>query len=187
MWVFVMLSAIAADSSQTTLVNPATLNAANNSGTRPLEHRTTKSSVAESTSFIVRSYVAHAPPDQVAQHCESLCCQIYERFLPRNGTPAWQPKCEVVLHATRQSHRHAVGPAGTQTVGSSLIRVRSGRILKRQIDLLAEDRNLALSALPHELIDVFFAERFPNTCAPAVGRRRPCAAERHRRQTSPAP
>jgi hypothetical protein len=72
----------------------------------------------------------------------------------------------VVLHRTRQSYLAAVGRGGEETVGSSVVGIDGGRILRRRIDLLAEDWNRALSALPHELAHVFFAELFPNAAPP---------------------
>jgi hypothetical protein len=42
----------------------------------------------------------------------------------------------------------------------------AGRIFKRRIDLLGEDRDWALSALPHELVHVLLAEHFPNAAPP---------------------
>lgn len=120
----------------------------------------------ESTNFVVQSYLRPARADEVARHCETLCHQLRRRCLGTEEAPSWNPKCEVVIHPTRQSYLEAVGQGGGQTVGSSVIGIDAGRILNRRIDLLAEDRNRALSALPHELVHVLFAELFPNAAPP---------------------
>ncbi|MBI2478677.1 MAG: hypothetical protein HYV60_08600 [Planctomycetia bacterium] len=121
---------------------------------------------SESTNFVVRSYLAQPRADEDARHCESLCCELHKTLLGEEEARVWQPKCEVVLHPSRGSYLQAVGRGGEQTVGSSAIRIKSGKVLHRRIDLLADDRSRALSALRHELIHVLFAELFPQAVPP---------------------
>ncbi|MDA1052094.1 MAG: hypothetical protein O3C40_16640 [Planctomycetota bacterium] len=112
------------------------------------------------------SHLVQPRADEVAQHCEALCRQLHETLLGEGKSRAWQPKCEVMLHPSRPSYMRAVGSGGTQTIGSSAIRIQSGKVLHRRIDLLAEDRSRALSALRHEMIHVLFAELFPEAAPP---------------------
>lgn len=121
---------------------------------------------SESNNFVVRSYLAQPQADEDARHCESLCCELHKTLLGEEKSRVWQPKCEVVLHASSSSYLRAVGRGGAQTVGSSAIRIKSGKVLHRRIDLLADDRSRALSALRHELIHVLFAELFPQAVPP---------------------
>jgi hypothetical protein len=78
----------------------------------------------------------------------------------------WQPKCKIVLHADRQEYVNTVGRGASQTVGSSAISLSGGRVTRRRIDLLAVDVDQGLSALPHELVHVLFADAFPTTAPP---------------------
>jgi hypothetical protein len=78
----------------------------------------------------------------------------------------WQPKCQLVLHSSQSSYRRATGQGSGQTVGSTLINIRSGRVSERRIDLLVEHADQALAALPHELTHVLLADLFPASPPP---------------------
>jgi len=166
MWTLIVLSVIAMEPTQTAPIreasfatNPAPESSAPSPFTRPTRF-------SESSNFVVRSYLAQPRADEVARHCETLCGQLHDALLGEDESRVWQPKCEVVLHPSRLSYRQAVGRGGGETVGSSAIRIRSGKIFQRRIDLLAEDRDRALSALRHEMIHVLFAELFPENAPP---------------------
>jgi hypothetical protein len=120
----------------------------------------------ESTNFVVRSRLARGRADQAAKECEAISRQLCEDICGPKGIDGWKPKCEVILHASQSSYLDAVGPAGTQTVGSSTIRISEGRTLERRIDLLVQDPDSVLAAFPHEFIHVLFAERFPHALPP---------------------
>jgi hypothetical protein len=163
MWLFVAIVSIGAGPSPAPEMVPVKLATAVSVRPAPT---LTKTRRFESINFVVQSYLHPARADEVAGRCETLCLQLRRRCLGAEETPSWNPKCEVVLHSTRQSYLAAVGQGGGQTVGSSVIGIDGGRILHRRIDLLAEDRDRALSALPHELVHVLFAELFPNAAPP---------------------
>ena len=155
MWILVLVSVVGMDS------NPAPGQAIGGPSTKATATR-----FSESNNFLVRSYLAQPQADEDARHCESLCCELHKTLLGEEESRVWEPKCEVVLHPSRASYLKSVGSGGAQTVGSSAIRIQSGKVLHRRIDLLAEDRSRALSALRHELIHVLFAELYPNTMPP---------------------
>ncbi|MGD9636038.1 MAG: hypothetical protein AB7G28_03095 [Pirellulales bacterium] len=78
----------------------------------------------------------------------------------------WNPKCTVVLHASRSNYLAAVGGSGSQTIGTSTISLSAGRVTQRRIDLLAVDPAKGLAALPHELVHVLFVDAFPQAAPP---------------------
>jgi hypothetical protein len=102
----------------------------------------------------------------VARTCEALRRQLHEQLAAPAEWDRWEPPCEVVLHTTRASYLQAVGAAGAQTVGSSAVRFRGRQVVARRIDLLAETREQALAALPHELVHVVLAQLFPDAAPP---------------------
>jgi hypothetical protein len=159
MWTLIVLSVIGMEPPQSAPVREAAFAAASSPAAKPIR-------ISESNNFIVRSLLAQPRADQVAEHCETLCRQLHVTLLGEDESPAWLPKCEVVLHPSRASYLRAVDQGGAQTVGSSAIRIKSGKTLERRIDLLAEDRSRSLSALRHEMVHVMFAELFPDEMPP---------------------
>lgn len=123
-------------------------------------------STAETSRFVINSFVNGPKAMDVANHCESLCSHLRANVFELSPNERWQPKCHVVLHKSREAYKRAVGSNGSQTVGSSTITFVAGRVSQRRIDLLAVDWKQGLSALPHELVHVLFADAFPKTAPP---------------------
>jgi hypothetical protein len=121
---------------------------------------------AESRNFKVTTFIGGPHATDVVRHCESICGELRRNVFGIGEPRFWQPKCQVMLHGTRQAYRNAVGTAGAHTVGSSEITSAGGRVTRRRIDLLTMDTNSDLSALPHELVHVLFADAFPATVPP---------------------
>lgn len=91
--------------------------------------------------------------------CESLKEELSTLWGIAPSKQPWNPRCEIVLHATLQSYINEVGQEGAQTKGCSYIGLDNGRIVARRIDLVLE-KDGSLSALPHELTHVVVADRF---------------------------
>lgn len=121
---------------------------------------------SESVNFSVRHLGSRLTAKSIANECELIRTRLQLRLLGEESATAWQPKCVVVLHATRPSYLQAVGPGGGQTVGSSLVRSDAGNVVERRIDLLVEDRDKGLAALPHEMVHVLLGEVFPDAPVP---------------------
>jgi hypothetical protein len=121
---------------------------------------------AESQNFVVRSFLGGPAASDVAEKCESVCGQLRRDVFGLGAAAHWQPKCRVVLHATRQDYLRAVGPGASQTVGTSAISISGGRVTQRRIALLAVDAAQGLSAMPHEMVHVLFVDAFPNDPPP---------------------
>lgn len=119
-----------------------------------------------STNFLVRSFDGGPHATDVARHCEDVCRQLREEVFGLEPSARWQPKCMIVLHASRASYAAAVGPGAMQTIGSSTVSLSGGRVTKRRVDLLAVDPARGLAAAPHELVHVLFVDAFPTTPPP---------------------
>jgi hypothetical protein len=121
---------------------------------------------ATSPNFVVRSYVGGPAAASVSEHCEQVRRQLGREVFDLDATDSWQPRCTVVLHASRQTYMKAVGAAGQSTAGSTSVTFRAGTIAGRRIDLLVLAADKPLAALPHELAHVLFADAFPTTAPP---------------------
>lgn len=96
---------------------------------------------------------------EVLRWCESTRQELGRVWCGKGGLAAWDPRCDVHLHASIDQYLKAVGPSGVQTAGSSWIRIEHQQVVARRIDLLITPGN-ALPALPHELTHVILADRF---------------------------
>jgi hypothetical protein len=114
---------------------------------------------AVSPNFEVIGSSATVDARQVAARCERWRSKLQVYWLQQESAP-WQPRCQIVIHSTRQNYLAAVGRGGgEQTLGSSWIEFRQQKVSLRKIDLLGV-QDLGLTALPHELTHVIFADQF---------------------------
>lgn len=121
---------------------------------------------AESSDFVVRTFVGGPAAADVVRYCDLVCTRLRSEVFALEPAAPWQLKCRVILHATRQDYRDALGSSAAQTVGSSTIRLSGGRVIERRIDLLAVNAEQGLSALPHELVHVLCVDAFPAQAPP---------------------
>jgi hypothetical protein len=122
-------------------------------------NRESKPTEASSDHFYVQASAGGPSAESMLKLCESLRNELQQTWGGKEPPQSWQPKCQVVVHATRAEYLKIVGPGGSQTTGSSLIEVESGKVTSRRIDLLLEPQGI-VSALPHELTHVILADRF---------------------------
>lgn len=102
--------------------------------------------------------------DTVSKAAEASRKQIFERW---SGPPSgvWQPKCEIVVHATADAYSKATGKPGAMT-GHATVRITNGRVTERRIDLRADDTALADNTLPRELTHVVLTDLFSDKPPP---------------------
>ncbi len=113
---------------------------------------------ASAGSFVVRGADVRVDCGHIAQQCEAWRTSLFNKWHRSSAAP-WQPRCEVVIHASRASYAKQVGEGSAQTAGSSLIKFAGGNVVHRRIDLLADAAG-GLTALPHELTHVVLADVF---------------------------
>lgn len=122
--------------------------------------------VAETTNFRVCCDESEALAIDLSRHAESLRAKLRSQWLGEDSGTDWTPKCEVVLHSSRQSYAAAVGRGSERTVGSSLVKVAGGQITNRRVDLVGGQVPYVSAALPHELTHVVLRDRFPTNPIP---------------------
>jgi hypothetical protein len=122
--------------------------------------------VLETANFQVCCEQSESPATYLARHAEVLRHALYDKWLGAHAAKDWNPKCQIVLHSSKQSYVSAVGRGGERTVGSSLVKTDKGHIKSRRIDLLGAGTNFLSAALPHELTHVVLKDRFISTVVP---------------------
>lgn len=116
--------------------------------------------------FVVRSFGGGPKAEAVLTEAERLRNAARRFWLAETATHVWRPRCEVIIHARRDSYLRSVGSNGRNTSGACLIERRGDRITRRRIDLLVA-ANGGLPALPHELTHVVIADCFGSEAPPA--------------------
>ncbi|HEX5498187.1 MAG TPA: hypothetical protein VFX03_03130, partial [Thermomicrobiales bacterium] len=105
--------------------------------------------------------------ESLLQATERMRQDLARRWLGEGGgEQCWRPKCDIVLHATAAGYLRAA-PGGQQTVGCSSIDAADGKIVRRRIDIRADQPGWFDAALGHELTHVVLADRFPDGRLPA--------------------
>jgi len=114
----------------------------------------------ESVSFQIQGQASIDALTALARHCEQLRGELRRCWLgAADGTP-WNPRCQIVLHATAADLQRALGFGPAETSGAASFDVRAGRVVRRRVDLLLEPQPAVPTALAHELTHVVLADRF---------------------------
>ncbi|MBM3980585.1 MAG: hypothetical protein FJ304_09915 [Planctomycetes bacterium] len=100
----------------------------------------------------------------VAKLAEAARKDAFERWSGPTGG-AWQPKCEIAIHATADAYATATGKPAALT-GHATVALSNGRATARRIDLRADDAALAANALPREITHVVLADLFADKPPP---------------------
>ncbi len=114
---------------------------------------------AESANFQIESRAAGFDARQIASSCEQWRSHLQAKWLGGPAESSWNPRCQLVIHARRESYCAAIGRGGEASFGSSWFDAQGAVITARRIDLLV-DASGALSALGHELTHVVLADAF---------------------------
>lgn len=134
----------------------------------PIEesYRRSRWNIIETANFKISSEVSKASATDIAKHAEALRSELVPKWLGSGTTQSWTPKCEIVLHGSRDSYVSAVGRGSERTVGSSLTKNDGPKVVLRRIDLLGNGTNFLEAALPHELTHVVLKDRFVTAHVP---------------------
>lgn len=122
--------------------------------------------VAETPSFRVHSCTSADHLRELADACERWKTRTQTMWLGDDAA-TWQPRCEVVVHATVGAYCRTLGPGSERTSGCSTIRLDKGQVAERRIDLRSDAEGWLNETLPHELTHVVLADRFTNRHIPA--------------------
>lgn len=122
--------------------------------------------VAETPNFRVHSCTSAERLRELAEACERLKDRCQSMWLGDNAAK-WQPRCEVVIHATVGAYCRTLGPGSERTSGCSTVRLDKGRVAERRIDLRSDAEGWLTESLPHELTHVVLADLFTDRRIPA--------------------
>ncbi len=122
--------------------------------------------VAETPNFRVHYCTSAERLRELAEACERLKARCQSTWLG-DGSTTWQPRCEVVVHATVGAYCRTLGPGSERTSGCSTIRLDKGRVAERRLDLRSDAEGWLTETLPHELTHVVLADRFTDRRIPA--------------------
>ncbi len=116
--------------------------------------------IATSTNFRVYSFQSAHEAKHVALHCEEVRDLLLEAYGLTKQSPSWTPKCEVFLFISKHKYGAVVGKEAMETLGSSLVRPKTGTVQGRRIDLRIDVPNYLQEVLAHELTHVLVADHF---------------------------
>ena len=120
--------------------------------------------IAVSDNFHVCSLQSRAHAEQMALHCEKIRTMLVHTW--HEEAKPWNPKCQVVMHATTTGYTRATGRGSETTLGSSLVQPSTGPVRTRRIDLRTNVVDYETAALPHEMCHVVLADRFRDSAPP---------------------
>jgi tetratricopeptide (TPR) repeat protein len=131
---------------------------------RHLERAADGWQVAETANFRIYHNQSRDFVERVAAVAERTRAEMAQKWLGEVGE-TWNPRCDLVLHATAQDYSRATHvPASSP--GHSTMQLDGGRVLSRRIDLHCDDPNLLTAVLPHETTHVVLAGKFGDRPVP---------------------
>jgi hypothetical protein len=122
--------------------------------------------ITVSESFQVCSLRGAEEANVAACRCEAIRAALSRAWQLSANATRWRPRCQVILYPDARSYVAAVGGGSEATIGSSLVKPRTGPIIMRRIDLRADVPRYLEVALPHELCHLLVADRFRDRPAP---------------------
>jgi hypothetical protein len=106
-----------------------------------------------------------AVAEQLASQLEQVRSVLLLRWAGPTATGDWSAKCEVRLHATAAAYAQATGQR-SELPGHATIQWRGNAVVKRQLDLRADDLNLLNCTVPHETTHLVLADLFGENALP---------------------
>ncbi|MBX9680070.1 MAG: hypothetical protein K2X38_15010 [Gemmataceae bacterium] len=116
--------------------------------------------VTETSHFRIFHNQPREMVEQVAQIAERTRVEMARKWFG-NETGPWDPKCELVLHATAADYSKQTGVSATSP-GHSRIESdpSSFRVISRRMDLRCDNPGMLEAVLPHETTHVVLAGQF---------------------------
>lgn len=115
-------------------------------------------------SFKIHHHLQKADVEKLARLLESTKANQTQKWFGLVNEP-WNPPCDVVIHKTASQYSSATGAPSTSP-GHSTIKIESGRIVLRRIDLHSDDPNMAIGVIPHEATHIVLAGKFGQHLVP---------------------
>lgn len=118
----------------------------------------------ETASFRIQGSGPREYLEQLGRAAEQYRHELFNRW---SGPPAadWQPKCDVVLHASDASFSQATG-LPVSYGGVAQVTLQAGRVTARRVDLRSDTTEQLHQLLRRELMHVVLADLFPQQAPP---------------------
>ena len=124
----------------------------------PCNGRRISARIIETPNFRIYGFGPSKDAFEWAAEFERMRKRIYALWLDRAESPAWSPKCELVLHAAASDYVRAAGRDQAATLGFSSVESSGRQVVSRRIDIRADQTGWCAGALAHELMHVVMAE-----------------------------
>lgn len=111
--------------------------------------------IANTHHFRVFHKLERSSAERVAQVAERTRRVQGKRWFGEKAI-AWETKCDLYVHSTGNEYSQATG-VPPSSPGHSTVKVESGRVSHRRIDLHSDDPNMLEGVLPHETTHVVLA------------------------------
>jgi hypothetical protein len=116
--------------------------------------------VAETTNFRVFHKQQRDLAEKAARAAEQTRAAMYRKWFGQSGE-AWNPRCDMYLHASAQDYSRATGQSAALQGHSRIESDRdTGRVVARRIDLHVDHPRMLDAVLPHETTHVVLAGQF---------------------------
>lgn len=120
--------------------------------------RRVSANVIETPNFRIYGFGQSKDALRRAAEIERMRDGLYAFWLEHAESPAWSPKCALVLHATASDYLQAAGRDQAATLGFSSVEMNGHQVVLRRIDIRADRAGWCAGALAHELMHVMMAE-----------------------------
>jgi hypothetical protein len=122
--------------------------------------------VAETANFRIFHKSNRDLAEKAAQTVERTRTAMYQKWFSAAAV-AWNPKCDLYLHATAQDYSRITAQQPTSPGHSTIVRERgSSRIVSRRMDMHCDTPTMLDTVLPHETTHVVLAGNFGNSDVP---------------------
>lgn len=119
---------------------------------------------SETPSFRLYHLVSRDRAEQILRAAEAARAAAFAKWSEKPAG-AWNPVCDVYLHPTAEDYARASGKGGS-TPGHSTYQVQGGAIVRRRLDLRADDLNLLSHVMPHECTHLVVGELLADVSLP---------------------
>jgi tetratricopeptide (TPR) repeat protein len=120
--------------------------------------------VAETANFRIFHNQTKEVAEKAARVAEAARAMAAKKWFG-DAAAAWDPRCDLYLHATAQDYSLATRQPPT-LAGHSSVGQSGGHVVSRRIDLHCDDPNLFIGVLPHETTHVVLAGNFGGRVLP---------------------
>jgi hypothetical protein len=117
--------------------------------------------VAETANFRIFHKQTNDLAEKVALIAERTRLEMYRKWFGTDA-PAWQPRCELIVHSTGQEYAQMTG-VSLSTPGHSRIesdKANAARVIARRMDMRLDSPGMLDAVLPHETTHVVIAGMF---------------------------